>query len=352
MTVVVLVREIGITVLRFVVIRHGVMPAGRGGKVKTVLQALALGLYVLPLAGAWHVAAELVMAAAVVVTVVTGVDYVVRARTLRRTSPRARAKRARRAARLAATGPAAGGCRGGAPSDGGDDARAARRATGRGPGCRSDPAPLDRVGDATGSGGRWTRRTQWTRRPRGQDRRHDPDGPDARLVSGEVQAAAATLVAELTARAATVATAESLTGGLVSAALTGVPGASVVVRGGVVSYSTDVKASVLGVDPELLARAGAVDASVAEQMAAGTRAVLDADYGLATTGVAGPDPAEGKPVGRVFVAVAGPGTSRVQVLDLRGDRASIRAQSVLAVLRLLGEMLDLSVGEEVDRSTG
>jgi nicotinamide-nucleotide amidase len=167
-----------------------------------------------------------------------------------------------------------------------------------------------------------------------------------------IEALAATAIELLIARDETVATAESLTGGLVSAALTGVPGASVVVRGGVVSYSTEVKASVLGVDPELLARAGAVAASVAEQMAAGTRAVLDADYGLATTGVAGPDPAEGQPVGRVFVAVAGPGTSRVQVLDLRGDRALIRAQSVLAVLRLLGEMLDLAVGEEVDRSTG
>jgi CDP-diacylglycerol--glycerol-3-phosphate 3-phosphatidyltransferase len=105
-TLVVLVREVGITAMRFVVIRHGVMPASRGGKVKTVLQAVAIGLYVLPLAGAWHVAAEVVMAAAVVVTVVTGVDYVIRARTLRRTSPRAQAKRAGRAARLAATGPA------------------------------------------------------------------------------------------------------------------------------------------------------------------------------------------------------------------------------------------------------
>jgi CDP-diacylglycerol--glycerol-3-phosphate 3-phosphatidyltransferase len=106
-TLVVLVREVGITAMRFVVIRHGVMPASRGGKVKTVLQAVAIGLYVLPLAGAWHAAAEVVMAVAVVVTVVTGVDYVVRARTLRRTSPRARAKQARRAARLAAAGPAA-----------------------------------------------------------------------------------------------------------------------------------------------------------------------------------------------------------------------------------------------------
>ena len=125
-TLVVLVREVGITAMRFVVIRHGVMPASRGGKVKTVLQALAIGLYVLPLAGAWHVAAELVMAAAVVVTVVTGVDYVVRARTLRRTSPRARAKQARRAARLAATGPSAGeAAAAGAPSTAGTTPEAA-----------------------------------------------------------------------------------------------------------------------------------------------------------------------------------------------------------------------------------
>jgi nicotinamide-nucleotide amidase len=174
---------------------------------------------------------------------------------------------------------------------------------------------------------------------------------DAEVDTG-VDAACAALVAELTARSRTVATAESLTGGLVSAALTGVPGASVVVRGGVVAYSTDVKASVLGVDADLLARAGAVDASVAEQMAAGVRARLAADYGLATTGVAGPDPAEGKPVGRVFVAVAGPTTSRVRALELTGGREAIRAQAVLAVLRLLGEMLDLYLGEEVESSTG
>ena len=75
---------------------------------------------------------------------------------------------------------------------------------------------------------------------------------------------------------------------------------------------------------------------------------MASDYGLSTTGVAGPDPAEGKPVGRVFVAVAGPGTTRVQVLDLGGDREAVRRQTVLAVLRLLGETLDLAVGEEVE----
>jgi CDP-diacylglycerol--glycerol-3-phosphate 3-phosphatidyltransferase len=97
-TVVVLVREIGVTALRFMVIRHGVMPASRGGKLKTALQAVAILLYVLPLSSPWHVIAVVVMTLAVIVTVVTGVDYVLRAQTLRNTSPRARAKRERSAA--------------------------------------------------------------------------------------------------------------------------------------------------------------------------------------------------------------------------------------------------------------
>ena len=95
-TVVVLVREIGITLLRFFVIRHGVMPASRGGKVKTLLQGLAIGLFVLPLTGALHALAVVLMVAAVVLTVVTGVDYVVRAVRLRRLSDRTALKRARR----------------------------------------------------------------------------------------------------------------------------------------------------------------------------------------------------------------------------------------------------------------
>jgi CDP-diacylglycerol--glycerol-3-phosphate 3-phosphatidyltransferase len=99
-TVAVLVREIGVTVLRFVVIRHGVMPASRGGKVKTFLQAVAIGLYLLPLQGGWQTMAAVVMAVAVIVTLATGADYVARAITLRRTSERAQRKRAERAARL------------------------------------------------------------------------------------------------------------------------------------------------------------------------------------------------------------------------------------------------------------
>ena len=98
-TVLVLVREVGVTLLRFWVIRHGVIPASRGGKLKTVLQGVAIGLYVLPLTGALATARTGVMVLAVAVTVLTGVDYVVRALTLRRTSDRAAMKRARRAGR-------------------------------------------------------------------------------------------------------------------------------------------------------------------------------------------------------------------------------------------------------------
>ena len=96
-TVLILVREVGVTLLRFFVIRHGVMPASRGGKVKTLLQGLAIGLFVLPLPQALHWLAVGLMVVAVVLTVVTGVDYVARAVRLRRTSPRAALKRARRA---------------------------------------------------------------------------------------------------------------------------------------------------------------------------------------------------------------------------------------------------------------
>ncbi|HYO20073.1 MAG TPA: CDP-diacylglycerol--glycerol-3-phosphate 3-phosphatidyltransferase [Dermatophilaceae bacterium] len=110
-TVLVLVRELGVTALRFVVIRHGVMPASRGGKLKTALQAVALLLYILPLSSFWHILAVVVMTLAVIVTVLTGVDYLMRAHTLRNTSPRAQRKRERRAkaAREAAAREAAAG---------------------------------------------------------------------------------------------------------------------------------------------------------------------------------------------------------------------------------------------------
>ena len=160
------------------------------------------------------------------------------------------------------------------------------------------------------------------------------------------QTLAADLVARLTAAGQTVAVAESLTGGLVCAALTEVAGASVVVRGAVVAYASDLKAQVLGVDEALLAQAGAVDPGVAEQMAAGVRSLTGATYGLATTGVAGPDPTDGKPVGTVYVALVGLGSSRVRALALTGDRAGIRDQTLRAALMLLAEELAAQIREE------
>lgn len=146
---------------------------------------------------------------------------------------------------------------------------------------------------------------------------------------------AAEVVAVLTAAGQTVAIAESITGGLVCAALTDVPGASAVLRGGIVSYATDLKAELLGVSAVLLHSAGPVHPVVATTMASTVRARLSATYGLATTGVAGPDSHHGHAVGTVYLAIDGPGGSSVERHQLTGDRAEIRDDAVAAALRLL-----------------
>lgn len=155
---------------------------------------------------------------------------------------------------------------------------------------------------------------------------------------------AAAVIAELTRRGLRIAVAESLTGGLVVAELTRIPGASVVVNGGVVAYDTGVKHTVLGVSAELLAREGAVHPEVARQMADRVRGVLavdgrPADLGLATTGVAGPDPQDGRPVGTVFIGIANGDEVEAIALDLSGDRAEIRAATVRAAIGALLERL-------------
>lgn len=152
-------------------------------------------------------------------------------------------------------------------------------------------------------------------------------------------ASAADLVARLTRDGRTLAVAESLTGGMLCARVVDVPGASVVLRGGVVAYATDLKAGLLGVDAGLLAARGPVDPDVALAMAAGVRQRLAADWGLATTGVAGPDPQDGRPPGTVFVAVSGPAGGRVRELALPGDRRRVREGTVAAALALLAEQL-------------
>jgi nicotinamide-nucleotide amidase len=144
----------------------------------------------------------------------------------------------------------------------------------------------------------------------------------------------------LVARGETVATAESLTGGLLGAALTAVPGASSVYRGGVVAYSVAVKGQLLGVPEELLAAYGPVHPETALAMAAGAQGRLGATYGLSTTGVAGPEPHGSQPVGTVYIACACAGGRReVRELLLSGDREQIRQQTVAAALELLLEVL-------------
>ncbi|MDY6055119.1 nicotinamide-nucleotide amidohydrolase family protein [Micrococcus sp.] len=171
--------------------------------------------------------------------------------------------------------------------------------------------------------------------------------------------AARQIVHTATAAGITVATAESLTAGQVAAALADVPGASAVLQGGVVAYQNHVKQRVLGVDAERLRLHGAVDPEVAGQMAAGARRVCRADVGVATTGVAGPEPHQGRPVGTVWVGLSAPAafadalTALVEstggqwageesiAVPLRADggRARIRATATARALELLRRAL-------------
>ena len=153
-------------------------------------------------------------------------------------------------------------------------------------------------------------------------------------------------------RGLSIAVAESLTGGLLAASLCSVPGISAVFRGGIVAYQTPLKHALLGVDAELLAARGAVDPDVAQQMAEGVRQRMatsgQADIGLSTTGVAGPDPQDGHAVGTVFVGIATAQGSHALRLNLgeaivSGDpvatRQHIREATVAAALQVLAEHL-------------
>jgi nicotinamide-nucleotide amidase len=171
-------------------------------------------------------------------------------------------------------------------------------------------------------------------------------GGDVEVVGGDrqLEVVLERLVRLLKRRGETLATAESLTGGLVGAALTDVPGVSAVYRGGVVVYATDLKAKLAGVPEDLLAAVGPVHPDTAAALATGVRERLDATYGLATTGVAGPDPQAGVEAGTVYVAAAGPDAVEVRKLELSGDRTAIRRGSVQAVLELAAAL----VAEELD----
>ena len=161
---------------------------------------------------------------------------------------------------------------------------------------------------------------------------HPGPHPNLHRLSGQA-------VGGATERGLTVATAESLTAGMVAAVLADTPGASAMLQGGVIAYANSVKAEVLGVSRDLLDAVGSVDGQVAAAMAAGARAACGADVGVATTGVAGPEPHDGKPVGTVYIGVATGEGATSYAYRFDGARQEIRALACGAALERLLEAL-------------
>ena len=151
--------------------------------------------------------------------------------------------------------------------------------------------------------------------------------------------AAAEVVELLRQRSATIATAESLTGGRLAALLTEISGSSEVYRGGVVAYATDVKIAVLDVPETVVEQHGVVSADCAMAMAQGVRRLAGATYAVSTTGVAGPEEQEGKPVGTVYVGLAGPDGDSAVALELVGDRGTIQDRTCREALGALADRL-------------
>lgn len=145
------------------------------------------------------------------------------------------------------------------------------------------------------------------------------------------------LIQALTERHLTVATCESLTGGMICAALVDVPGASKVVRGGLITYQTDVKTLLAHVDEGLIAQHGVVSAEVAKAMAKGAREKLHADIAVSATGMASPGGEADPPAGTVFVGLASAKGVRAIPLHLTGDRMSIRRETVNQAIQAIAE---------------
>jgi PncC family amidohydrolase len=145
-------------------------------------------------------------------------------------------------------------------------------------------------------------------------------------------------------RGQTLAVAESLTGGMLAAAITSVAGASAVFRGAVVAYATDLKVGLLDVPDAAVQRVGVVSAEVARAMAEGARRRCGATWAVSTTGVAGPDEQEGKPVGTVYVGWSGPSDSGSARLALHGRRSEIREATCVHALSSLRRRLEAVEG--------
>ena len=149
------------------------------------------------------------------------------------------------------------------------------------------------------------------------------------------------LIRGLQAQGLTVATCESLTGGMICAALVDVPGASRVVRGGLITYQTDTKSLLAGVDAGLIETHGVVSAEVARAMAAGARDALHADIAVSATGMASPGEIGDPPAGTVFVGLASATGVQAVELHLAGDRQAVRQQTVDTAIKLIGQEIGI-----------
>lgn len=149
------------------------------------------------------------------------------------------------------------------------------------------------------------------------------------------------LIRGLQAQGLTVATCESLTGGMICAALVDVPGASRVVRGGLITYQTDTKSLLAGVDAGLIETHGVVSAEVARAMAAGARDALHADIAVSATGMASPGDINDPPAGTVFVGLASAAGVQAVELHLTGDRQAVRQQTVDTAIKLIGQEIGI-----------
>lgn len=153
------------------------------------------------------------------------------------------------------------------------------------------------------------------------------------------------LVSSAVAAQITVATAESLTAGMVAATLAQAPGASAMLQGGVIAYQNEIKERLLGVPAEILREKGAVDAAVASAMALGVCAAAGSRVGISTTGVAGPEPHQGKAVGHVFIGVALDGEVQSYEYHFAGDREAVRTAATQEAISLLEQVVK-AAGEQ------
>lgn len=319
---IILAREFIVSGVRMIAATEGqVIAASWYGKAKTVFQIIAIVLFIvkdslyLPTLGSalgnpLYLLSWAVMLVALVLTVVSMLDYLSKARHLLGFKP---AKAASGGAAEPSGAPVASGA---------ELARSENVALEEG--CFSNVDGSDDEPGVSGALGVLGA----------------SDALDVRLLEADVSNLAKAVVDKALQQKTRLATAESLTGGMISCALTGVPGSSAVVRGGIVSYAIKVKSAVLGVSESLLSECGAVDARVAEQMADSARAVLAADVAVAVTGIAGPGGAEeGKPVGTVWLALSTQDATRSWVCHFAGDRECVRLQTTLEALRAIESVL-------------